>query len=156
MIPVVMLAIDTGALSFILLTLLCLTMTCPSLEHFPVIYLMTVAVRATMLIPLDEIRMRGELLNMITANTQLAHLILSSLVNICATSIIARKTWCVRVGGVFALHFVDSALIGDIMRARIKEISQITDRKWDQYPKPYTGNPDIGSPGRVGYDLHSN
>jgi hypothetical protein len=50
MIPIVMLGINTGALSPFL-TLFCLTVTCLNLKHVPVIYLIMVAARAIQLIP---------------------------------------------------------------------------------------------------------
>jgi len=36
-----------------------------------------------------------------------------------------------------------------------KEIPQVTDEKRNGCPNPYTDSQDLGSPGRVGYDLYS-
>jgi hypothetical protein len=103
MVPVVMLGINTGALSSIL-TLLRLTMTCPSFEHFPVIYLMAVAVRAALLIPENDVWMHNALLTRMMDVTQVAHQAFSLLTNMLATSIIALKAWCVYVDGVLASY----------------------------------------------------
>jgi hypothetical protein len=129
MIPVVMLAINTGALSFIL-TFFCPTMTCPSFEHILVVYLMTVVVRAIMLTSKDT------QLFQINNITQMAYLSLSLLINIYATSIIALKAWCVRVDDVFGKHLVDRALIDDTTCAYIQEIPQVADGKRDGSPNP--------------------
>jgi hypothetical protein len=77
-------------------------MTCPSFEHNLVIYLMTVAERAIQLLLAskhENIPMETTLGHMINI-TQVAHLTLSLLINIFATSIITLKAWCVRVYGV--------------------------------------------------------
>jgi hypothetical protein len=68
--------------------------------------------------------------------TQVAHVALSSLINIFATSIITLKAWCVRVYGVFGKYFVECAFIDDATCTYIQEIPQVTDRKRDRYPKP--------------------
>jgi len=103
MVPVVMLGINAGAFSS-LLTLLRLTMTCPSFEHFPVIYLMAVAVRAALLMPEDNVRMHNALLTRMVDVTQVAHQAFSLLTNMLATSIIALKAWCVYLASVLAKH----------------------------------------------------
>jgi hypothetical protein len=99
MIPVVMLVINIGALS-------CLIMTYPSFEHFLVIYLMMVALIIIKAILLGELRINN-LLNGMFNGTQVAHLSFSVLINISATSIIALKAWCVRVHGVFGDLFAN-------------------------------------------------
>jgi hypothetical protein len=74
-----------------------LTMTCPSLGHDLVIYLMTITERAVQIFfifKLEAVRNILIVSNMITI-TQTAHLTLSLLINIFATSIIALKAWCV-------------------------------------------------------------
>jgi hypothetical protein len=102
MTPVVMLAINTGAFPS---ALCCLTMTCPSFEYTPVIYLMTVAVRAASLITKDGVPTQTLLSHMVKG-TQLAYQTLSLLINIYATSIIALKAWCVCVDSVFGTHLL--------------------------------------------------
>ena|SRR5579863_4835493 len=105
MIPVVMLGINTGGLSSPL-TLFFLTATSPSFEHNPVIYLMTLTMRAILLFFLGGIQVYFPLAYMMSI-VQLANLAFSLLINIFATSIIAIKAWCVRVDGVFGKDFVD-------------------------------------------------
>jgi hypothetical protein len=105
MIPVVMLAINTGALSSLLLTLFCLTMTCPSFEYISVIYLMTVTARVIQVFSGDP--QMYFLLISIADITQLVYLMFSWFINIFSTSIIALKAWCVRVGCVFEKQFDD-------------------------------------------------
>jgi hypothetical protein len=80
-------------------------MTCPSFEHNLVIYLMTLVERAIQLslaskhenIPMETTL--GYMINI----TQVAHLGLSSLINIFATSIITLKAWYVRVYGALGI-----------------------------------------------------
>jgi hypothetical protein len=79
--------------------------------------------------------------------TQVAHVALSSLINIFATSIITLKAWCVRVYGVSRKHFVECALIDDTTCAYVQEIPQVHDGKQDRYPNPWTDNHDIGYSG---------
>ena len=86
---------------------------------------------------------------------QLAHLAFSLSINICATSIIAIKAWCVQAEDGFQDEFVDFALIGHMTRAYIQEIPQVADEKRDWYPNPDAGNQDIGPPDRVGCNLYS-
>jgi hypothetical protein len=101
MIPVVMLVINIGALSSDFLTLFCLTtVACPSLRHIPVIYLMGVAVMAIVVIPETRTRFSAGLIIRMLEGTVMTHLGLSLLINIYATSIIARKAWCVRFNRV--------------------------------------------------------
>jgi hypothetical protein len=100
MIPVVMLAINTGMPSSALMTLHFLTVTCPSFGHILVAYLITVTARVIEVISKDADSMYLHLENVIYV-TQVAHIMLSLLVNIFATSIIAHKAWCVHVYGVF-------------------------------------------------------
>ena len=100
MIPVVMLVISTGALSSVFLTWFCLTTTHPSLQHIPVIYLMTIVLRAIELFSHGDTQRIYFLINLLTI-TQVAHLAFSLLINIYATSVIALKAWCVHVNGIF-------------------------------------------------------
>jgi hypothetical protein len=86
-------------------------MTCPSLEHDLVIYLMTIAGRAIQILfvfKLEEVQNILIVSHMITI-TQVAHLTLSLLINIFATSIIALKAWCVH-SGVFGKYFLEVRL----------------------------------------------
>jgi hypothetical protein len=105
MIPVVMLAINIGALSSSLPTLFCLTVTCPSFEYIPVIYLMTVTARVIQVFSGNP--QTFFTLIRIADITQLVQLMVSWFINIFSTSIIALKAWCVRVGRVFEKHFDD-------------------------------------------------
>jgi len=94
MIPVIMLAINTGAFS----SSPFLTLPYPSsFESFPVIYLFTVAAIAWLVIAFEAGRpgKNASLINDIINNTMLANVVLSLLVNIFATSIIAVKAWYV-------------------------------------------------------------
>jgi hypothetical protein len=72
-------------------------MTCLSLEHNLVIYLMTIAARAIQLLlnSKPEVHQIYLILSNVIDITQVAHLIFSVLINIFATSIIALKAWCV-------------------------------------------------------------
>jgi hypothetical protein len=100
MIPVVMLIINTGTLPSVFLTLFCLAMTCPSLDHIPVTYLMAVAMTAIVHV-LEKRSIFLDILPVnILAGTLLTHLALSLLINISATSIIAIKAWCVHLDRV--------------------------------------------------------
>jgi hypothetical protein len=51
MILVVLLAINTGVLSSVFMTLFCLTMTCPSFGHILVVYLMMLTAWVIEIIP---------------------------------------------------------------------------------------------------------
>jgi hypothetical protein len=135
MIPVVMLAINTGVLSSVFMTVYCLIMTCPSFQYILVAYLMMLTAWVITMIPniTDPIY---TIFARITSFTPMAHIALSLLVNIFATSIIALKAWCVHVYGVFEKYFVDCALIGDTTFAWIQEIPQVADGKRDWYPNP--------------------
>jgi hypothetical protein len=114
MIPVVMLGINSGAISSLFLTFsFCLAMTCPYFEHIPVIYLMTIVLRVIELFSHGNTQ-RIILLIYMLSITQVAHLAFSLLINIYATSIIALKAWCVHVCGVSEKQLVDFALI-DLM-----------------------------------------
>jgi len=95
MIPVIMLVINIGAPSSDFLTLLCLIMARPSLQHIPVIYLMGVAVMVIVLIPEARARFSTVFLTRMLNDTIFTHLALSLLINIYATSIITLKAWCV-------------------------------------------------------------
>jgi hypothetical protein len=85
MIPVVMLVINLGELSYLI-------MTCPSLEHIPVIYLMIVVLDVIESLGRGEARI-DNLLNSISNAIELAYMSFSLLINISATSIIALKAW---------------------------------------------------------------
>jgi hypothetical protein len=61
---------------------------------------MIVVLRSIELVAIGEGNTPNTILNMMDF-FQVAHLALSLLINISATSIIALKAWCVRVGGVF-------------------------------------------------------
>jgi hypothetical protein len=128
MIPVVLLAINTGVLSSVFMILYCLTMTCPSLQYILVAYLITLTAWVIAMIPniAEPIYIVSY---SITSFTQMAYIALSLLVNIFATSIIALKAWCVHVYGVFDKYFVDCALIGDTTCGCIQEIPQVADGK---------------------------
>jgi hypothetical protein len=154
MIPVVVLVIYIGALSSDFLTLFCLTVACPYIQHIPGIYLTMVAATAIMLIQQTSAQ-SAVFITSVVNDTILAHFALSLLINIYATSLIALKAWCVcfnRITGKFSTYcpFVD-----DTMRTYIQEIPQVADGKWRRYPSPYTGNQDIDCRSRVGYDLYS-
>jgi hypothetical protein len=105
MTPVIMLAINTGSLSSPLSTLFCLTMTCPSSEYIPVIYLITVTARVIQVFSGNP--QMFFMLIRIADITQLVQLMVSWFTNVFSTSIIALKAWCVRVGRVFEKHFDD-------------------------------------------------
>jgi hypothetical protein len=153
MVPVVLLAINTGTLSTILF---CLTMTGPFLNngHIPAIYLTIIVLRTLALIAIEEAQSAGALSNTIDV-AQVAHLALSLLINILATSIIALKAWCVRVDRVFRKHFVDRALINNTMRMYIQEIRQVANGKRNRFPIPNKCDQDISPAGRVGHNSHS-
>jgi hypothetical protein len=74
-------------------------MTCP-FEHIPVLYLMTVVLRAIQLFSFSGEIQRIHFLIDIMSITQVAHLAFSLSINIYATSIIALKAWCVHVDGI--------------------------------------------------------
>jgi len=133
MIPVVMLVINTGALSSDFLTLFCLTIACP---YIPAIYLTAVAAVAIVLIPEASARFSAAFLVRMVNGTLLAHLALSLLINIYATSIIALKAWCVHFDRVTGKLSTYCALVDDTMRAYIQEIPQVADRKRCRYPNP--------------------
>jgi hypothetical protein len=83
-------------------------MTCPSFEHNLAIYLMMVTATVIRLLLVSKNEDNGipfTVYHMIDIG-QVAHLTLSLLTNIFATSIIALKTWCVRVYGGFGKYFV--------------------------------------------------
>jgi hypothetical protein len=149
MIPVVMLGINTGVLSFHFLTVFGLTVPCPSFEHIPVIYLTTVVLRAMLVTDKEGVHMSLDLGSMIEC-THLTYQTLSLLINIFATSLIAFNAWCICVNGVFGKYLVVHALIDDI-----KEIPQVVDETRIGCPDPYTGSKDTEPPGRVRYDLYS-
>ena len=92
-------------------------MTCLSLEHFLVVYLITVALRVAIVISPDG--PHHILFVTMIDGTQLTHMTLSLLINISATSIIALKAWCVRIYGAFEKHIVDCGLIDDTTRLYI-------------------------------------
>ena len=154
MIPVVMLGINTSALPSLSLALFSLTVACPYFEYIPAIYLMTITLRAVERFTEQRDQVHMLLKNMLDV-TQVAYMTFSLLINIFATSIIALKAWCVRVGSVLGKVFVDFALIDYMTYACIQEVPQVTVGKRDRCQNPHTGNRDIGSSGRVGYDLYS-
>jgi hypothetical protein len=96
MIPVVMLAINTGVLSSVFMTSYCLTVTCPSFQYILVAYLMIVT-GWIIQVNLNLTDPRYNSFGSIVAIIQMAHMALSLSVNIFATSIIALKAWYVRV-----------------------------------------------------------
>jgi hypothetical protein len=98
MIPVVMLIINTGALSSVFLTFFCLTMAHSSHQHISVIYLTAVTVKVIMLIPEMTARVSYTILIRMLDGTVLTQLVLSLFINIYATSIIALTAWCVHFG----------------------------------------------------------
>jgi hypothetical protein len=112
MIPIVMLGINIGVLSSHFLIVFCLTVPCTS-EHIPVVYLTTVALRATLLTLEEGAHDMRRDLNHVVIGTQLTHQSLSLFINIFATSLIALKAWCVCVDSVFGKQIVDYALIDD-------------------------------------------
>jgi hypothetical protein len=136
MIPVVMLVINTGALSSDFLTLVCLIMACPSIQHIPVIYLTAVAAVAVVFITETSARFPAAFLIRMVNGTILAHLALSLLINIYATSIIALKAWCVHFDRVIGKHSTYCALVDDMMLAYIQEIPQVADGKRCRHPNP--------------------
>jgi hypothetical protein len=154
MIPVVMLAINACMNSSFYLTLLCLIMACPFVENIPVIYLLTVVARTILLMAQEGVQIHRIALTHIVDITVVAHLVLSLLTNIVATSIIALKAWYVQHRRC-RWKDVDCALIHETMHVCIKEIPQVAYAKRDWCPVLYTGDRDIGPPGRVRYDLYS-
>ena len=136
MMPVAMLVISTGALYSVFLTLFCLTMAHPPLQHIPVIYLTTIAVRAIVVIQGTRDLFSPVQLARVLYGTVYTQLALSVLINIYATSIIALKAWCVHFDRVTRKHFTDFALIDDTLRAYIQEIPQVADGNWYRYPNP--------------------
>lgn len=77
---------------------------------------------------------------------QVSNLTLSLLTNVIATSIIAAKSWCVRVRVAFALDLM--------LTCAIKEISQVYDELWCRWPC-YNGKQSIGLSDRVRFTLYS-
>jgi hypothetical protein len=106
-----------------------------SLQHIPVIYLMSVAVRFIVLI-LEMRTWPSHVFFIIFNGTALTHLALSLLINIYATSVIAFKAWCVHFDRVTGKYFTDCALIDNTMCAYIQEIRQLADGKRYRYPNP--------------------
>ena len=99
MTPVVLLALDTGTPAFVFYP------SCSDLTFSPVVYLITVAVRAGLLATPKGTRVHKELALIINI-AQVSNLVLSLLTNVIATSIIASKSWCVRV--IFRIgYYVD-------------------------------------------------
>jgi hypothetical protein len=136
MIPVVMLAINTGVL-FSLITFFSLTVTRPLFEHILAIYLIVVVTGAIdIFFPAGWAIQVYITVNTILSITQVAQPVLSLLINIFATSIIALKAWCVCVHSVFAKHCVDvdCALIDNPTCAYIQETPQVAEGQWDRYP----------------------
>jgi hypothetical protein len=80
-------------------------MACPSFEHRLVIYLSKVVMDVIQIMSNDPLLINHLMLldNVITVT----QLMLSLIINIYATSIIALKTWCVCVHGIFGKRFVD-------------------------------------------------
>jgi hypothetical protein len=136
MIPVVMLAINTGVFFPLFIMLFCFTVTCPSFVYILVIYLIIVVGGA-----INIFFSRGTIqmyitLDIILTFSQVAQVVLSLLINIFAMSITALKAWCVRIHGVFPNHCVDvdCTLINNITCTYIQEILQVAEGKWDRYP----------------------
>ena len=84
-------------------TLFRLVVTCSPFAYILVIYLTTVVLRAIefKLIYTDISLQSFNRFTDAIGGTQVAHMAFSLLINIYATSVIALKAWCVRVGGVF-------------------------------------------------------
>jgi hypothetical protein len=135
MIPVVMLVINTGALSSDFLTLSCLTMARPSIQHIPVVYLTAIGAVAAVFIT-QVTRLTPTFLIRMVNGTILAHLALSLLINIYATSLIAFKAWCVHFDRVTGTHSTYCVLVDDTMCAYIQEIPQVAEGKRCRYPNP--------------------
>ncbi len=89
MTPVVILALDSR-------TPACCLSPSVLIRTFPVVYLTTVVVRAGLLTT-PEGTHTHEILALIIDIAQVSSLVLSLLTNVIATSIIAIKSWCVRV-----------------------------------------------------------
>jgi hypothetical protein len=88
-----MLVINTGVLSSLFINDPCFfTMTNPSPEYIPVIYLLGIVGRTIEVIS-EEALPKYLILNFDFAICEAALLGLSLLINICATSIIALKAW---------------------------------------------------------------
>jgi hypothetical protein len=107
-IPVVMLAINTSALSSIFLTLFNFIHHLhglSSLEHLLVIYLSGIVMTTIQIITTDSL-LFSRLVKPDNI-TIVIQVVFSLIINIYATSIIALKAWCVRVHGIFGNHFVD-------------------------------------------------
>jgi hypothetical protein len=97
MTPVVILAIDSRTPAFFLSPFV------PALNFLIVAYLTTVAARAGLLITPEKAHIHIVLARVIDI-AQVSNLALSFLTNVTATSIIATKSWCVRV--VFKLDLM--------------------------------------------------
>lgn len=93
MTPVVTLAIDTRELAFLLRLSVLLHLFC--FEPFSVVYVITVAARAGLLITPEGAQSHHDLARIIDI-AQVGNLALSLLTNALATSIIAVKCWYVR------------------------------------------------------------
>jgi hypothetical protein len=121
MIPVVMLGINTGALSSEFLTLFLPHYGSSLVQHIPVIYLTAVAVAVIVVIPEASVRFSSAFLVGMVNGTLLAHFALSLLINIYATSIIALKAWCVHFDRVTSKLSTYRAFVDDTTRAYIQE-----------------------------------
>ena len=122
MFPVVMLVINIRALR----SLLFICFASPVLlSILPVIYMLTVAVRASLLIAPGGVHIHRDFTRTIDI-AQVTNMVLSLLTNIFATSIIALKAWCVRIDvlGTFLLTAPLSTT-----RSFIKAISRVADDK---------------------------
>jgi hypothetical protein len=75
-------------------------MACPSFEHNLVIYFITFVARAILLSSVSKPAEASTIIIVVTI-TEVAHLTLSLVINMFATSIIALKAWCARAFGVF-------------------------------------------------------
>jgi hypothetical protein len=128
--------------------------TCPSSEHIPVIYLTTIVLRDFSIF--HHWKSTPSLIHLLSLLNiaQIAHLAFSLATNVCATSIIALKAWCVHVNAVFQKNSFTSTWL-TISRAYIQEVQQVVDGKRVGCPNPDTGIQDIGSSDRVGCDLYS-
>jgi hypothetical protein len=108
----------------------------PSVRHIPVVYLTAIGAVAAVFIIQASARLTPTFLIRMVNGTILAHLALSLLINIYATSLIALKAWCVHFDRVTGTHSTYCALVDNTMRAYIQEIPQVAEGKRCRYPNP--------------------
>lgn len=113
-------------------------------EFYPVLYLTTVTARAGLFITPEMAHIHKVLAGIIDL-AKVSNLVLSLLTNAVATSIIAIRSWCVRVIFKFDLMLTCTLMTRTLV---IKEISQDFDKLECRWPS-YTGMQSIGFPGRV-------